>query len=186
MDVKNLISEQIVSGWLLILSGILFLPGGLLYGGRAIWNWPAAHSQSSLYWERGFIMAATLVATLGFVMLEQLLEAAGDRILAPLGMAIFLIGAVLVITAETFSLSQQEWVFAPVVVFVVLAFVGEAAFGASSLRTGLLQGWVGWASIIWNLAWLIILPIVSPKEIYYPVLHYMAPLLIGIALLRRG
>ena len=186
MDVKNLISEQTVSGWLLILSGALFLPAGLLFTGRAIFKWPAAQSQSYLNWERGFVMAAILVATLGWVVLERLLEAAGDRILAPAGLVIFLIGTVLVFVAEAFTLSRQPQVYALVVVFVVLIFLGEAAFGASILRTRLLPGWMGWVTIVWNLAWLIILPIARPHDMYYPWLYYVAPLLIGIALLGRG
>jgi hypothetical protein len=45
---------------------------------------------------------------------------------------------------------------------------------------------VGWATVIWSLAWLIILPIARPKDMYYPWLHYVAPLIIGIALLAKG
>ena len=183
MDVKDLISEQTVSGWLLILSGIIFVPGGLLFTGRAIFKWPAAQSQSYLIWERGLVMAAILVATLGWVVLERLLEAAGDRILAPAGIVIFLIGAVLVLVAEAFTLSRQVQVHALVVIFVALIFLGEAAFGASILRTRLLPGWVGWVTIIWNLAWLAILPVARPQDMYYPWLFYVAPEVIGIMLL---
>ena len=127
-------------------------------------------------------MAAILVATLGLMLLARLLEAAGDTILAPFGQVIFLIGVVLVLAAESFSLGRQESSYALIVVFVVLAFLGQALFGASILRTGLLSGWVGWATILWNLAWLIILPIARPQDMYYPWLHYVAPLMIGIAL----
>jgi hypothetical protein len=76
-------------------------------------------------------------------------------------------------------------VYGSIVMYVLLAFLAQAAFGVSLLRTGLLPGWVGWATIVWNLAWLVVLPIVSPRDIYYPVLHHVAPLLIGIALLVR-
>jgi hypothetical protein len=183
MDVMDLTSLQIVAGWLLILSGVIFLPAGMLYTGRAIWKWPAAQSKNYLYWERGLVMAAILVVTLGLVLLERLFEAAGDRILPPLGMTIFLIGAVLVIAAETYSLSRQEWLYASTVVFVVLAFVGQALFGIAILRTGFLPAWVGWATVIWNLGWLVILPIARPRDIYYPWLHFVAPLIIGIMLL---
>ncbi len=186
MDVKVFTSEQVVAGWLLILSGAVFLPGGLLYTGRAIWKWPTAQSQSYLNWERGFIMAAILVAALGFVLLERLLEAARDGILAPIGMVIFLIGTGLVFVAETATISRQEQVHALVVVFVALIFLGEAAFGGSILRTGLLPAWAGWATVIWNLAWLVILPIARPQDMYYPWLFYVAPELIGILLLVRG
>jgi hypothetical protein len=182
---KDLFSEQVVAGSLLILSGVIFTVGGILYTGRAIWKWPAGESLGYLRWERGFVMAAVLVAVLGLVLLERILEAAGDTLLAPLGMTTFLIGAVIVIVAETFHLSGQEWVYAPIVVYVVLAFLAQAVFGVALLRTGLLPGWVGWATVIWNLAWLVALPIISPHDIYYPVLHHAAPLMIGIALLVR-
>jgi hypothetical protein len=130
-------------------------------------------------------MAAILVAALGLVLLERLLEAAGDKILAPSGMVIFLIGTVLVIVAETFSISRQEQIYALIAVFVVLIFLGQAAFGGSILRARLLPGWVGWVTVIWNLAWLVILPIARPQDMYYPWLFYLAPLIIGISLLGR-
>lgn len=183
MDGKSLISEQVLAGCLLILSWITFLPAGILYTGRAIWKWPSAQSKSYLIWERGLVITAILIVTLGLVLLERLLEAVGDRILSPLALTIFLIGAVLVIVAETFSLSQHEWIYAPIVAFVVLAFLGQAVFGAAILLTGFLPAWVGWATILWNLAWLVILPIARPGNMYYPWLHYIAPLLIGIMLL---
>jgi len=185
MSGQSFISEQVVAGWMLILSGIIFVPGGLLFTGRVILKWPSAQSQSYLYWERGLVMAAILVAALGLVMLERLLEAAGDGVLAPLGMAIFLIGTVLALAAEAFGLSHQTYEYAPIVVFVILAFLGEATFGASILRSGLLPAWVGWVTIVWNLAWLIILPIARPQDMYYPWLFYVAPELIGILLLIR-
>ena len=130
-------------------------------------------------------MGAILVATLGLVLLERLLGAAGDQILAPIGLTIFLIGTVLVLAAETFSLGWQEMIYAPIVAFVVLAFIGQAIFGGAILRTGLLPVWVGWATILWNLAWLVILPIARPQDIYFPWLHYVAPVMIGIMLLVR-
>lgn len=185
MLAKVLFSEKLAAGWILILSALIFLPAGMLFTSRAIWKWPAAQSQAYLYWERGLVMAAISAAALGLVLLDRLLEAAGDRILAPMGLAVFLIGTTLVLAAETFSLGRQEMIYAPIVAFVVLAFLGEAAFGASILRTGLLPGWVGWAAIVWNLAWLVILPIARPQDVYFPWLHYVAPLTIGITLLIR-
>ena len=101
-------------------------------------------------------------------------------------MTIFLIGAILVTAAETFSLSRQAWAYAPIVVSVILAFLGQAVFGMSLLQTGLLPAWIAWATIFWNLGWLVILPIARPHDMYYPWLHYVAPLLIGIALLLKN
>lgn len=186
MGLNDIFSEQVVAAWLLILGGVIFVPGGLLYTGRAIWKWTLAQSQNYLYLERGLVMAAILVATLGLILLTQLLEGAGDRILPPLGMTIFFIGAVLMLSAETFSLKFQDYIYVPIVVSVILAFLGQAAFGISILRTGFLSNWVGWATVIWNLVWLVILPIARPQDMYYPWLHYVAPLIIGIALLGKG
>lgn len=183
MVVNSLFSEQVVTGWLLILSAQIFLVAGTLYMGRAIWKWPAGQTYRYLLWERSFVIAALLTAVLGLSLLERMLEAAGDQIMAPTGMVILLIGAGVVIFAETFFISRQEWIYAPVVAYVVLAFLAQAAFGAALLRTGLLPGWVGWAAILWNLGWLVVLPLARPKDMYYPWLHYVAPLLIGIALL---
>ena len=183
---KLLISEQVAAGWLLILSAAIFVIGGLLYTGRAIWKLPAGETPTYLLWERGFIMAAILVATLGLLLLERLIEAAGERVLAPSGMAIYLIGVVLVLVAETYNLSKHEWLYAPIVVFIILAFLGQAVIGLALLRAGFLPAWVGWAAILWSLGWLIVLPIARPQNMYYPWLHYVAPLLIGIALLLKG
>jgi len=183
MVTKSIVSEQAVTGLLLIFSFILFLPGGLLFTRRVIFKQPSAQSLAFLIWERGFVMAAVLCATLGLVSLARLLEAAGDRILPSLGVAVILIEAALLIMAETFYLSRQEWLYAPVVVAVILDFLGQAVFGASILRSGLLPAWVGWTTIVWNLAWLIILPIARPHDMYYPWLQYVAPVIIGIVLL---
>jgi hypothetical protein len=186
MNTQDLVSEQVVAGWLLILSALTFLPAGILYTGRAIWQWPRAQTQGYLYWERGLVIAAILVATMGFVLLTQRLESAGDRIIAPLAMLIVLVSTVLVTSAETYYLSEQHSLSAAVTTFIFLSLLGQAAFGASILRTGLLPGWVGWFTVAWGLAWLIILPIFRPQDMYYPWLHYVAPLIIGITLLVRG
>lgn len=186
MSANGMVGEQVVAGWLLILSMLIFAVGGTLYTGRAIWKWPIGGTHAFLRWERGFVIAALLTAVVGLTLLERLLEAAGDLILAPAGMVIFLVGAVLVIVAETFALSRQEWLYAPIVVFIVLAFLGQAIFGAALLRTALLPAWIGWTAIFWSLGWLVILPIARPHNMYYPWLHYVAPLLMGIALLLKG
>jgi hypothetical protein len=185
MDAKDLLTKQFVIGWVLISSVVIFFIGGMLFTGRAIWKWPIGQTQLYLVWERGFVMAALVVNVVGLTLLERLLEAAGDRILAPSGMAILWIGAAVVIFAETLFISRQEWIYAPIVVFVVLAFLAQAVFGAALLSTGLLPAWIGWTTILWNLGCLVVMPITRPHDMYFPWLHYVAPLLIGIALLAR-
>jgi hypothetical protein len=183
---NDLIIEQVLAGWLMILSALVFVVGGILYTGRAIWKWPVADGPAFLRLERGFVIAALLTVVVGLTLLERRLVAAGDNLLAPAGMVLFLIGAVLALVAETYSLSRQEWIYASIVVFIVLAFLGQAIFGAALLRTALVPAWVGWVAILWSLGWLVILPIARPKNMYYPWLHYVAPLLIGITLVLSG
>jgi hypothetical protein len=85
--------------------------------------------------------------------------------------------------AETAYLGKREWNYPQIVLYVVLAFLAQAAFGASLLQTGLVAAWAGWATVLWNVGWLLVMLFVRPRDIYYPVLHHVAPLLIGIALL---
>jgi hypothetical protein len=182
----GLLSERQSAASLLILCFLVFSVGGMLYTGRAIWKWPAGQTQRYLIWERGFVIAAVMATVLGLVLLEDMLNSAGDSGFARLGMVTYVFGAVVVVTAETNYLNKREWVYPQVVFYVVVAFLAQAAFGVSLLQTDLTAGWVGWVTIIWNLGWLVALPILSPRDIYYPALHHAAPLIIGIALLAMG
>lgn len=182
----GLLSERQGAAGLLILCFLIFTVGGILYTGRAIWKWPTAQTARYLYWERGFVIAAVVATILGLALLEELLNRAGDAGLARIGMFTYLFAATVVVVAETNFASSRQWVYSQVVLYVVLAFLAQAAFGVSLLQTGLLAKWVGWFTIIWNVGWLVALPIVSPRDIYYPALHHFAPLIIGIALLAKG
>jgi hypothetical protein len=175
------ISTRTIAASLLILSLIVFGFGGALFTGRAFWGWSIDNSHMS--WERGFIIAAVLATVLGLALLEDLLRIAGDSGFARLGMMTYLVGAVVVVVAETASLGGRNFVYPQIVLYVVLAFLAQAAFGASLLRTGLVAAWAGWATVIWNVGWLLIMLILRPNDIYFPVLHHVAPLIIGIALL---
>jgi hypothetical protein len=95
------------------------------------------------------------------------------------------LSAGLVLVAELYNLSKQDWLQSLIVAHVILAFLAQAVFGASLLQTGFLPGWVGWATIIWSLGLLVYLPAFKPRDIYYPWVHYVAPLVIGIGLLAK-
>ncbi|MBK9746374.1 MAG: hypothetical protein IPO91_06290 [Chloroflexi bacterium] len=172
-----------VTASLLILCFVVFTVGGMLFTGRAFLKWQIAETSSHLTWERSLVIAAVLTTVFGLALLEDLLRAAGEPLLSRLGMIAYLLGAVVVVVAETAHLSKRDWMYPQIVLYVVLAFLAQAAFGASLLQTGLVAGWAGWATILWNLGWLLVMLIVRPRDIYYPVLHHVAPLLIGIALL---
>jgi hypothetical protein len=177
------VSTRTIAASLLILSLIVFGFGGALFKGRAFWGWMIDNSHMS--WERGFIIAAVLATVLGLALLEDLLRIAGDSGFARLGMLAYLVGAIVVVVTETAYLDKRDWIYPQIVVYVVLAFLAQAAFGASLLQTGLVAAWAGWATVIWNVGWLLVMLIVRPNDIYFPVLHHVAPLIIGIALLVR-
>lgn len=159
----NALSKRQITAILLILSVVAFLVAASFFTARTIWKWPSAQTDLHMRWERVLAVTACLIMVLGFVLLEGLLREAGDRVIARLAVAIMLISAA-----------------------VVLAFLAQAAFGAALLRTGLVARWAGWATILWNIGLLVVMPIASPRDIYFPWLHYVAPLLIGIALLARS
>ncbi|MEZ4860336.1 MAG: hypothetical protein R3C14_03485 [Caldilineaceae bacterium] len=182
---QGLLSTRQSAAYLLILCFVVFTVSGILYTGRAIWQWPVGKTIGYLRWERGFVLAAVVLTVLGLVLLEDLLRAAGDTVIAKLGLATYLLAAAVVMVAEATFLNTRQFVYPQIIVYIVLAFLAQAAFGVSMLRTGLLAGWVGWATILWNLGWLVLLPLVSPRDLYYPVLHHTAPLLIGIMLLLK-
>lgn len=177
------LSTRTVAASLLILGFVLFGFGGILFTGRAIWKWPIGQTPNYLRWERGFVVAALLVNVLGLVLLEDLLRAAGDPIIARLALVIYLIGAAVGIVAEMSYLHNRDWVYPQIVLHVVLAFLAQAGFGAALLRTELVASWAGWVTIVWNLAWLVVLAAASPGNMYFPALHHVAPLIIGITLL---
>jgi hypothetical protein len=150
------------AGSLLILRSVIFFIGGILYAGGAIWKWPAGETSDYLRWERDSVFASILVAVLGLVLLERMLQSTGDTISTPLGMVTFFTCAVLVIVAENHFLNKLEWLYAPIVVYFFLVFLSQAAFGVALLQTGLLPEWIGWATIIWNLTWLVVFPFARP------------------------
>lgn len=177
------LSIRTVTASLLILGFAVFTIGGVLFAGRAFLKWPIEETSSYLIWERGFVIIGVLLNVVGLTLLEEMLRTAGDSFLARAGMVTYFFGAVIVVSAETAYLGKRDWLYPQIVFYVMVAFVAQAAFGAALLQTGLVAGWVGWTTIIWNIAWLLIMLIVRPRDVYYPVLHHVAPLIIGIALL---
>lgn len=180
------LSMNTLSASLLILGFVIFTIGGVLFAGRAFLKWQIEATTSYLIWERGLVIIGVLLNVVGLALLEEMLQAAGDSFLARAGMVTYFFGAVIVVSAETAYLGKRDWVYPQIVLYVIMAFIAQAAFGAALLQTGLVVGWVGWATILWNVTWLSIMLLVRPRDIYFPVLHHVAPLIIGIALLSSG
>lgn len=177
-----------VAGVLLAACFFVFLVGGMMFWARNGMAGQPAPSFAYLALERGCVMAAAVITAIGLLLLAPLVGAArGDALLpARVAAATYAIATALLLVAEVGLLRSGRFPYALVVAYVVLAFLAQATLGVILLRTGFLPSWIGWVAIAWNLAWPVALAIVSPSDIYFPVLHHVLPLLIGIALLRRG
>ena len=213
--------ERVVAGVLLVVGSVLVYAAIPLIGsiadpsGRSIVSLTdearlpliAANTQR---WELGWLfgIAGIIVTTLGLVLLEALLRAGGDRILARLAVTTFVFGAVLTVAARALEVSVTlwaagqttgapvpallaptgDWANAMTAIYTALAFASIAMFGASILVTGLITRWIGWAAVAWGIGWglLFVLAWLSAGGFDYPVLHHVIPLVIGVALLRKS
>jgi len=63
---------------------------------------------------------------------------------------------------------------------VILLLLSEAVLGGAVTQVQLLPQWVGWVTIIWNIGWFILC--VRAKDPYFPAIHYIMPLVVGIIL----
>jgi hypothetical protein len=176
-----------IAGALLTVAVIPFAVGATLYFARVGPQGGASRTPALFIVERGSIMTAVILTALGFVVLEAILEPSPGGALGRVGAAAYFFGAVLLVAAEAMGLSASGTASYPlIVVYVVMALLGQAAIGAAILQSGLLPAWVGWAAVAWNLGWLVVLPLAKPRDMYFPFLHHIAPLLIGVPLLMRG
>ncbi len=149
--------------------------------GRNELHWTAAKSLRYLYWERSMWIVGIVLLTLGFSLLAGMLQAEGENILSRLGLTGFLFGAVLVVAAEGYALDTQAWLGYLVRVSVILILLAQVTFGGAILQIEKFPQWVGWATIIWNTGWLLLL--FRAKDPYYPILYYIIPLTLGIILI---
>jgi hypothetical protein len=174
---------QRTTGVLMIAAQVPMALGLSLFMGRNGAKGGAPQSPALFVWERGGWLAAVFLTAFGLILLEGTLQETKGR--ARLGASAYFFGAVLVVVAEAMPLPLDRPSYPLIVIYVGLAFLGQAAIGAALLQSALLAAWVGWTTLIWNVGWLVILPIVSPHDLYYPILHHMMPLLIGIMLVAR-
>jgi hypothetical protein len=174
------------AGLILILCFIFQFPGLMMFWLRGGVKGGAPRSQAHFIWERSFIMGSVIAASIGFVVFAGALQNHNGMLLGIIGAAAYLFGGVLVVAAEALSLTIGFEKLLPIVnTYVILAFLSQAAVGGAILQSGLAAPWVGWVSIVWNVGWLAAIPRLSPREIYFPILHSVMPLLIGIALIIR-
>ncbi len=188
MESQDMLNTRRVAGTLLALSFVVCMVGVVMFSARDGTTGQPAPSFAYFAVERGLFVGAVVIAALGLAALAAILGGANGDALVPARLATvtYAIATVVLLIGEASGLRSEHPPYAVIVAYVVLAFLAQAAFGALLVRTGFLPGWIGWAAVVWNLGWLVVLPIITPGDIYFPVLHHPIPLLVGIALLRRG
>jgi hypothetical protein len=178
------VSERSITGSLLVLASLIGFVGVALFtaNGRG-----APISPQLFVLTRTFILSAAITTALGLALLEGVLRDAGERVLSRLGLMGFVLAAAMIVVAEATLIDGGVYAASLARIYVALAFLAQAAFGGALLRAHILSTWTGRATIAWNLGWLVLLLVIDPGggPGYYPVLHYIMPLLIGIELVRH-
>jgi hypothetical protein len=176
-----------VTGGLLLAGSVLVMAGILMFTWRVFLHAPAGARPGYFQWERGLVFSGFLAVALGLAGLKNLLVQAGDPLWADIGLTAYALGAVLLTIGEVATLTAaglpDGLVGGLIRVFVVLSFLGQAAFGAAILQTGLLPAWMGWTTVIWHLGWLALM--LRAGDPYYPFMHMALPVLAGIWLLAK-
>lgn len=172
------------AGIFLVLVAIATLPGFMMFWLRRGHRGGPPRSRTHWVVERSSILSGVVLIALGFMFLGSAFENTDGHILANISATAFFFGGVLIVAAEALMLTLgYEKVIGLVNIYVVMAFLAEAAIGGAVIQSGLLAASIGWATILWNIAWLIVLSLFSRRDMYYPILHYVMPFVIGIALL---
>jgi hypothetical protein len=178
-------STDHAAGLALVLGNIVLFPGLMMFWIRRGYRGGSPPSPAYFVWERSFIMAAVVLTAIGFMLLDGSLQNTAGTVLARAGATAYLFGGILGVAAEAANLKPRQNTYAFVVIFVVMVSLAQAAIGGALLQSGLVAAWIGWVAIIWNIAWLVVLGVISPRDIDFPVLQHIAPLLLGIALLSK-
>lgn len=172
-----------LSGAALVLGFLAMVGGGILWSTASA----AAVGTSRHVWERGLLMAAIVLTIAGLVLLATHLRGTTASGVVLAGATVYSAAGVLGLAHEAATLSPglpvASWVLP---VYVVAAFLGQAVVGLALTRVPGYPVAIGWVVLAWNVGWLAILPIITPHDLYFPVLHHLMPALIAVPLLTRG
>ena len=178
-------SIERAAGLILVLCSVASFPGFMMFGLRRGHRGGPPRSRAHWILERSSILSGVVLIAIGFMLLEGAFQNTGGHVLANIGATAFFFGGILVVAGEALMLTLgYEKVYGLIVIYVVMAFLAEAAIGGAVIQSGLLAAWIGWATILWNVVWLIVLSLISRRDMYFPILHYLMPLVMGIARLQ--
>lgn len=171
------------AGLLLILTPFATGPGFAMFWQRRGHRGGEPRSHAHQVVERSSILSGVVLIAIGFILLESALRNTNGFVLANIGASAYFFGGVLLVAAEALMLTLgYDKVGGLVNIYVVMAFLAQAAIGGGVVLSGLLPAWIGWIAVVWNMAWLMVLALFARRDMYYPILHYLMPFVIGVAL----
>src|SRR5688500_18832387 len=88
--------------------------------------------------ERSFILAAVVLTTVGIVLLAEHPNMCDRRVLTRTGTTAYLVPGVLGVLYEAIELTGTQNLYPLIVVYVVLAFLAQAAIGGGLRQAGML------------------------------------------------
>lgn len=149
-----------------IVGAVVFWVGARTFPGTSL---PQVQADAAGHvWTSVSFMLATFITLAGLAALTRGLVDAGNRVLAPAGLALFTVGAVLWTLHLTYRLTVlvhaadewhrtavtplwfepwRAWAGALFAIYTVLAYASLAAFGCALLKTTWTPRWVGWSCI---------------------------------------
>lgn len=133
--------------------------------------------------ERSAILGAGLLMLAGLIPVAIRLRDMRGAAFATASAAGLLAAGLLLLILEVQSMRGQLVPNGLVAGYVLLALVGQLLLGVALLRAGWLPVAVGWFVVLWNGSWLVVLPMTTPGDMYFPILHHLAPALLGAFLI---
>lgn len=173
------------AGGMLILGAVLSIIGAWVFAGRRRLD-PFMLGATTHELERGLFIAAVIVTVIGFSLLEDFVADGAGHSLVRVGALAYLIGGAMMVVREGFAVAQRVYIEPLSVIYVLLALVGQTAIGAGLIRSSGLPKAIGWLTVLYNLAMGLLYAVVTPDDIYTPIVHHVMPLVIGLVLLVRG
>jgi hypothetical protein len=171
------VADAFLIGGVLVAGLVLFLVGAV--GWRLDYQRPLQEALPAIHRDRGrrawihtWMIVALVVTPAGLVGLTLALEEPTATVLAGMATAVYGAGAVCWIVSLTFRLTvvpwaaerasagrvpddfeaYDRWAGALYVVHMLTAYVGSAVLGMAVLASDALPGWLGWAGVLWGLA----------------------------------
>lgn len=140
-------------------------------------------SHGYLVVERSLFIVGMLLSAIAFCLLGDR-GAGGGHPLLRTGALGYLAASIVGVVGESIDL-ESTGISSLFVTYVLAAFVSQAVIGLGLRAARLVALWVAWTTVAWNFAWPVVLRLASPDDLYFPALHLLMPLLIGVHMLLR-